>query len=77
MNFEVEPSLVLSESNEMRLPLRWIAILYGRLNTSFAISSGVHTGKDVIKAVMAGADAAMMASELIAKGPERGERNPD
>jgi dihydroorotate dehydrogenase (fumarate) len=70
-NFEVEPSLVLSESNEMRLPLRWIAILYGRLNTSFAISSGVHTGKDVIKAVMAGADAAMMASELIAKGPER------
>jgi len=69
--FEVEPSLVLSNSEDMRLPLRWIAILYGRLNTSFALSSGVHSGKDVIKAMMAGADAALMASELIAKGPAR------
>ena len=69
--FEVEPSLVLSNSEDMRLPLRWIAILYGRLDTSFALSSGIHTEKDVVKAVMAGADVAMMASELIMRGPER------
>lgn len=69
--FEVEPILKLSNSNDMLLPLRWIAILYSRLNTSFALSSGIHNGKDAVKAIMAGADVAMMASELVAKGPAR------
>jgi len=69
--FEVVPSLVLSDSEDMRLPLRWIAILYGKLQASLALTSGVHSAQDVAKAVMAGADVAMMASELIAKGPAR------
>jgi dihydroorotate dehydrogenase (fumarate) len=69
--FEVVPSLSLSTSEDMRLPLRWIAILYGRLNTSLALTSGVHNAQDVAKAVMAGADVAMMASELVTNGPGR------
>lgn len=68
---EVEASLVLSNSTDILLPLRWIAILYGRLEASLALTSGVHTGTDAIKAVMAGADVAMLASELIAQGPTR------
>lgn len=67
----VEPNLVLSTSNELRLPLRWIAILYGSLDTSFALTSGVHTSQDILKGVMAGADVTMMASELLEKGPNR------
>jgi dihydroorotate dehydrogenase (fumarate) len=65
---EVVPHLVLSTSEEMRLPLRWIAILYGRIDVDFAITSGVHTGEDVIKAVMAGSSAAMMTSALLRRG---------
>ncbi|KPL70889.1 dihydroorotate dehydrogenase [Ornatilinea apprima] len=70
-NFEVQPSLHLSTSEDLRLPLRWIAILYGRLNASLALTSGVHTAQDAAKAIMAGADVAMMASELVEKGPGR------
>jgi dihydroorotate dehydrogenase (fumarate) len=69
-NLEVVPNLVLSNSNELRLPLRWIAILYGRLQASLALTSGVHTAQDVIKSVMAGASVAQMASALIENGPE-------
>jgi dihydroorotate dehydrogenase (fumarate) len=65
---EVVPHLVLSTPFAMRLPLRWIAILYGRLKTDFALTSGVHTYSDVIKAIMAGANVVMMASELLAHG---------
>jgi dihydroorotate dehydrogenase (fumarate) len=65
---EVVPNLVLSNSNELRLPLRWIAILYGRISTDFALTSGVHTGVDVIKAMMAGASVTTIASELLQKG---------
>ena len=65
---EVVPHLVLSDSNELRLPLRWVAILYGRVATDFAITSGVHTHIDVLKCMMAGANIAMMASALLENG---------
>jgi dihydroorotate dehydrogenase (fumarate) len=68
---EVEPRLVLSHSGELRLPLRWVAILYGRLRADLAITSGVHTSEDVLKALMAGAKATMMASELLQNGTRR------
>ncbi len=65
---EVVPNLVLSTSWEMRLPLRWIAILYGQVQASLALTSGVHSAADVIKVMMAGGDVAMMASELLMNG---------
>lgn len=64
-HLEVVPSLKLSTSAELQLPLRWIAILYGRVATDFALTSGVHTYEDVLKGLMAGAKVAMMASELL------------
>ncbi len=70
-NLEVAPRLVLSNSNELRLPLRWVAILYGRVNADLAITSGVHTSQDVIKGLMAGAKVTMMASELLQNGVRR------
>ena len=71
LNLEVTPRLVPSSSEELRLPLRWVAILYGRVATDFAITSGVHTYQDALKALMAGAKVAMMASELLQNGVER------
>lgn len=68
---EVVPRLVLSGSNDLRLPLRWVAILYGRIPVDFAITSGVHTHEDVIKAMMAGAKVAQVASELLQHGLRR------
>jgi dihydroorotate dehydrogenase (fumarate) len=68
---EVAPRLVLSNSDELRLPLRWVAILYGRLLADLAITSGVHTSQDVLKGLMAGAKVTMMASELLLKGIRR------
>lgn len=68
---EVEPRLILSTSSELLLPLRWVALLHGRIPADFAITSGVHTAEDVIKGMMAGAKVAMMASELLKKGPGR------
>ncbi len=65
---EVVPHLVLSNSNEMRLPLRWVAILYGRVPADFAITSGVHSHEDVLKGLMAGANVTMMTSELLRHG---------
>ena len=70
-NLEVAPRLVLSSSNELRLPLRWVAILYGRLNADLAITSGIHTSQDVLKGLMAGAKVTMMASELLQNGVRR------
>jgi len=67
-NLEVVPHLVLSTSHELRLPLRWVAILYGRISVDFAITGGIHTEEDVLKAMMAGANVAMMASELLKSG---------
>ena len=70
-NLEVVPHLVLSNSHELRLPLRWVAILYGRVPVDFAITSGVHTHEDVLKGMMAGAKVTMMASELLHHGVDR------
>ncbi|MCB0154346.1 MAG: dihydroorotate dehydrogenase-like protein [Anaerolineae bacterium] len=67
-NLEVVPHLVLSNAYEMRLPLRWVAILYGRVPTDFAITSGVHTHEEVLKGMMAGAKVTMMTSELLRNG---------
>lgn len=66
---EVVPRLVLSTSEELRLPLRWIAILRGRVEASLAATSGVHTRDDVLKVLLAGADVAMLASALLRHGP--------
>jgi len=68
---EVVPSLTLSSSDDLRLPLRWIAILYGRVAADLALTGGVHTAQEALKAMMAGAKVAMLASELIANGAER------
>ena len=68
---EVVPNLQLSTSHELRLPLRWIALLYGRIEADFALTSGIHTAQDVLKAVMAGASVTMMASTLLEHGVGR------
>ena len=67
---DVAPNLVLSDPAEMRLVLRWMAILHGRLNASLAATTGVHTSEDVLKLVLAGADITMMASALLKHGPD-------
>ena len=64
-------TLDLSTSAELRLPLRWISILHGRVDVDLALTSGVHTHKSVLKAMMAGAKVAMLASELLLHGVER------
>jgi dihydroorotate dehydrogenase (fumarate) len=71
---EVVPRLVLSTSQELRLPLRWIAILYGRIPLDFALSTGIHTPEDVLKAIMAGASACMVASTLLKYGVSHAEQ---
>jgi dihydroorotate dehydrogenase (fumarate) len=70
-SLSVVPHLRLSNSHELRLPLRWIAILYGRVPVDFALTSGVHTAEDVLKGLMAGANVTMMASELLRNGVGR------
>lgn len=65
---EVVPSLELSSRNEMRLPLRWISIMHGRVPLDFALTTGVQSGADVLKAMMAGAKVAMVASEFLRHG---------
>lgn len=67
---EVKPKILLSSEAEMRLPLRWIAILHGRIEASLAATTGIHTGADVIKLTMAGADVTMLASALFRFGIE-------
>ncbi|MCA9216284.1 MAG: dihydroorotate dehydrogenase-like protein, partial [Planctomycetales bacterium] len=68
-SLSIEPRLVLSDPRELYLPLRWIAILKGHITSSLAATSGVHECPDVIKALLAGADVAMMASVLLKRGP--------
>ncbi len=68
---EVVPHLVLSNSNEMRLPLRWIAILYKRVAVDFGLTSGIHTAEDLLKALMAGAKAGMVTSAFLLHGVGR------
>ena len=67
----VVPNLVLSNSHELRLPLRWLAILHGRVPVDLALTSGVHTHQDALKGLMAGAKVTMMASELLRNGVNR------
>jgi dihydroorotate dehydrogenase (fumarate) len=66
---EVAPRLTLSTSAELRLPLRWVALLSGRIAADFAVTSGIHTAEDALKAMMVGANVAMMASALLQHGP--------
>ena len=67
---EVARTLTLSTSSELLLRLRWLAILRGRVGTQLAVTGGVHTVDDAIKAVMAGADVVQLVSALIQRGPE-------
>jgi dihydroorotate dehydrogenase (fumarate) len=70
---EVAPHLVLSTSDELRLALRWIAILHGRVAASLAATGGAHTPEDVLKLLLAGADCVMVASSLLRNGPQHVE----
>jgi len=65
---EVIPNLDLSNANEIRIPLLWIAVLHGRINASLAATSGVHSPVELIKYLMAGADAVMTTSALLQHG---------
>jgi dihydroorotate dehydrogenase (fumarate) len=65
---EVVPSLQLSTSYELLLRLHWVAILYGKVRPDLAITGGVHTSYDVLKAMMAGAHVAMMTSAILKRG---------
>ena len=67
-NLEVVPNLVLSTSESMRLPLRWVAILYGNIKANMAATSGIHTAEDVLKMLMAGADVTMLCAVLFQHG---------
>jgi len=64
----VTPNLVLSTSDELRLRLRWVAILYGRIKADMAVTGGVHTVDDVIKSILSGANVAMMTSAIMKNG---------
>jgi len=67
---DLRPKLELSSPSELRLRLRWVAALYGRVDASLAVTGGVHTAEDALKAVMAGAHAVQMVSALLRHGPE-------
>ena len=67
--FEVRARVQLSTPDELLLPLRWIALLHGRLDCSLAGTSGVHSSLDALKLIAAGADVAMSASALLRHGP--------
>ena len=66
---EMKPNVILSTPHALRLPLRWIGILHGRVRASLAATSGIHTAPDALKMLMAGADVTMMCSALLKHGP--------
>jgi dihydroorotate dehydrogenase (fumarate) len=68
---EVVPRLQLSDSSELLLRLRWLAVLSGHVRASLAVTGGVHTAVDAVKSVMAGAHAVQLVSALLQHGPER------
>jgi dihydroorotate dehydrogenase (fumarate) len=65
---EVRPSIILSTPQALRLPMRWIAILFGRIDADLAATSGIHQAPDVLKMLMAGADVTMLCSTILAHG---------
>ncbi len=67
-DLEVQPSVLLSTPQALRLPLRWIAILHGRIHADLAATSGVHNARDVLKMLMVGANVTEMCSVLLARG---------
>lgn len=67
-DLEVQPNILLSTPQTMRLPMRWIAILYGRVQTDFAATGGIQKAPDVIKMVMAGANITLLVSSLLRHG---------
>ena len=67
-NLEAAPRLTLSNSYELLLRIHWVAILCGRIKADLAITGGVHTAEDVLKAMMSGARVAMMTSALLKNG---------
>jgi len=69
-SLQVNPRIELSHSSEVRLPLRWIAMLHGHVAASLGATSGVHGYRDIVKLVMAGADATLIASGILRHGPE-------
>jgi dihydroorotate dehydrogenase (fumarate) len=70
-DLEITPRLQLSDSSELLLRLRWLALLRGRVEASLACTGGVHSSTDVVKALMAGADGVQLVSVLLQHGPER------
>lgn len=68
---DVRPNLQLSSPYELRLVIRWIAVLYGRIEADMAATTGIHQPADAVKALLAGATVAMMASSLLANGPQQ------
>ncbi len=70
-NLEVVPNLVLSTSESSRVPLRWIAILYGKIKADLAATTGIHTAEDVLKMIMVGADVTQLCATLFQNGLER------
>jgi len=67
-SLEVRPNILLSTPMAMRLPLRWIALLHGRVNASLAATSGIHRAADALKMLMAGADVTMLCSTILRHG---------
>ena len=67
-SLEIKPNILLSTPMAMRVPLRWVALLYGKLKANLAATSGIHRASDVLKMLMAGADVTMLCSTLIRHG---------
>ncbi len=67
-NLEIQPNVLLSSQHELRLPLTWIGILYGRVRANLAATTGVHEAQDVVKLLMVGADVTMLCSSLLRNG---------
>jgi len=67
-SLEVKPNILLSTPMAMRLPLRWIALLHGKLKASLAATSGIHRASDALKMLMVGADVTMLCSTIIRHG---------
>src|SRR5271165_2821648 len=67
-DMEIQPNVLLSTSEALRLPLTWIGILHGRIQANLAGSSGVHTPDDIVKLLLVGADVTMVCSTLLRNG---------